>query len=128
MQESVGATAARAGYWLNTVYRALGMEAKVMTILYDSCVTLCPLEERHVVAYLHTVFMSEVNTWDYDDKHGKRTLKYTIDNEFNYRWSTRPPKDEQKRLEDPSWHPTPARLAWVTRTPAQILKNKFIPC
>lgn len=126
MQESVGSTAARAGCWLNDIYEKLGMQARVMTILYDSCVTLCPLEERHVVSYLHECFMSQVNTWDYEDKHGKRTLQYTIDTDFNYRWSTKPTKVEAAQLRDTSWHPTPARWAWVPKIKAEKLKQKFI--
>jgi hypothetical protein len=81
-----------------------------MTCLYDSVVTLCPLEERFLVQRLHDVVMSELNTWTYEDQYGKRVLKYGVDNEFNYRWSTRPSKTEQAQLDDPTWHPTPARL------------------
>lgn len=114
MQESVASTAARAGRMLRRLYLKLGMKAKVITILYDSVVTLCPLEERFVVARLHTLCMSEMNTWDYDDElSGKRTLKYSVDNEFNYRWSTRPSKSEQATLDDETHHPTPDRVKWT---------------
>lgn len=99
---------------LRRLYLKLGLKAKPITILYDSVVTLCPLEERFVVAKLHTLCMSELNTWDYDDElSGKRTLKYSVDNEFNYRWSTRPSKALQKTLDDPEFHPTPERLKWT---------------
>jgi len=108
MQESVGATSARACIWLLHAYRKLGLKARVMTCLYDSVVTLCPLEERFLVARLHDIFMSEINTWDYDDEHGKRTLQYTIDNEFNYRWSTTPSKEELALLDSrDNWSPPP---------------------
>jgi hypothetical protein len=110
MQESVGATSARACKWLLKVYKRLKLQARPMTCLYDSVVTLCPLEERFVVARLHQICMSEMNTWDYDDHTGKRTLQYTIDNEFNWRWSTRPSEEDQEKLADPAWHPTPDRL------------------
>lgn len=59
---------------------------------------------------IHDVVMSEINTWTYDDAYGKRVLQYGVDNEFNYRWSTRPTKDEQRQLADPNWHPTPDKL------------------
>jgi DNA polymerase I-like protein with 3'-5' exonuclease and polymerase domains len=113
MQESVASTAARAGIELNKIYRQLGMKARVMTILYDSVVTLCPLEERFVCARLHEVYMHEENHWSYTDEFGTRKFAYPIDNEFNYRWSTKPSKDEQKELGDPEWHPTPDRLKFV---------------
>ncbi len=113
MQESVASTAARACTWAQAVYRGMGLKARVMTCLYDSMVTLCPLEERFVVSRLHTYLMSTLNTWDYEDAHGKRTLRYGVDNEFNYRWSTRPSKAEQAELDDENWHPTPERFRWA---------------
>jgi len=110
MQESVGATSARACNYALALYRQLGMKARPMTCLYDSLVTLCPLEERFVVAKIHTIVMSEINTWEYNDEFGKRVLQYGVDNEFNYRWSTRPSAEEQAQLDDVNWHPTPERL------------------
>lgn len=99
MQESVAATAARAGKWLLDAYIKLKLQAKPLIILYDSVVTLCPLEERFKVAQLHQLFMTDENTWEY---HG-RTMNYPIDQLFCYRWSAKPSKDETKLLEDPKW-------------------------
>lgn len=113
MQESVASTAARAGIELNKFYRKLGMKARVMTILYDSVVTLCPLEERFMCARLHEVYMFEENHWTYTDDLGTRKLSYPTDTELNYRWSTKPSDDEKKQLEDPTWHPTPDRWKFV---------------
>jgi uracil-DNA glycosylase family 4 len=113
MQESVASTAARAGKWLGEFYRNAGMKARVITILYDSVVTMCPLEEREVVAHLHQQFMCDANNWVYQDEHGFRELLYPIDTEFNYRWSTKPSKAEKSQLEDMTWHPTPARMQWM---------------
>ena len=110
MQESVGATAARACKWLMHAYRHLGLRARIMTCLYDSVVSLCPVEERFIVAQLHDLFMAKFNTWDYDDDKGKRTLEYSIDNEFNWRWSTAPKQDEQDLLASREWKPSPERL------------------
>lgn len=110
MQESVGATAARACRMAMRIYTTLGMKARIMTCLYDSLVTLCPLEERFLVARIHTLVMSELNTWRYVDEYGDRVLQYGVDNEFNYRWSTRPSKAELAQLDDQTWHPTPERL------------------
>jgi hypothetical protein len=112
-QESVAATSGRAAVWLLELYQALGLQARPITCLYDSLVTLCPLEERFIVKRLHDVCMSEINAWEYDDEFGKRTLRYGVDTDFNYRWSTHPPKDEQNQLDDPEWHPTPANLVWA---------------
>jgi hypothetical protein len=110
MQESVAATAARACAYAHFLYMKLGLRARVMMCLYDSLVSISPLEERFIVQRIHDVVMSEVNTWTYDDAYGRRTLQYGVDNEFNYRWSTRPTKDEQRQLADPTWHPTPDKL------------------
>lgn len=89
------------------------MKARVITILYDSVVTMCPLEERHVVAHLHDEFMYRCNNWVYEDNYGTRELTYPIDTEFNYSWSTKTSKEDKKLLEDEEWHPTPDRLKWL---------------
>jgi len=99
MQESVAATAARAGKWLLDAYIKLKMQAKPLIILYDSVVTLCPLEERFKVAQLHQLFMTDENTWEY---HGRK-MNYPIDQLFCYRWSAKPTKDETKLLEDKTY-------------------------
>ena len=112
-QESVASTAARAGKWLGKMYRNAGMKARIITILYDSVVTMCPLEEREVVAHLHQQFMCDANNWVYQDEHGTRELTYPIDTDFNYRWSTKPSKADKAQLEDMTWNPTPDRLRWL---------------
>ena len=113
MQESVASTAARAGKWLGAFFRNAGMKARVITILYDSVVTMCPLEEREVVAHLHQQFMCDANNWVYQDDQGYRELTYPIDTDFNYRWSTMPSKADKAQLEDMTWPPTPDRLKWM---------------
>lgn len=110
MQESVGATAARACVWANHLYRKLGLRARVLTCLYDSLVSICPLEERFVVERIQEAMMSEVNTWTYDDERGRRVLQYGVDKDFNYRWSTYPSDEEKAQLHDHTWHPTPDKL------------------
>jgi hypothetical protein len=75
------------------------MQARPLIILYDSVVTLCPLEERFNVAQLHQLFMTDENKWDY---HG-RTLVYPIDTDFVYRWSAKPDKNDKKLLEDKNY-------------------------
>jgi uracil-DNA glycosylase family 4 len=99
MQTSVADTASRAAVNLTATYRAFGMDARVIAVLYDSVVTLCRKKERFAVKELHQLYMCDLNGWNY---HG-RTLKYPIDTEFNYRWSCRPSKDEQKLLDCPTW-------------------------
>ena len=99
MQESVAATAARAGKWLLDACIKLNMKARPLMILYDSVVTLCPLEERFKVAQMHQLFMTDINTWEY---HG-RTMNYPIDTDFVYRWSAKPDKADKKLLEDKTY-------------------------
>jgi hypothetical protein len=99
MQESVAATAARAGKWLLDAYIKLNMQARPLIILYDSVVTLCPLEERFKVAQLHQLFMTDENTWEY---HGRK-MGYPIDTDFVYRWSAKPDKNDKKLLEDKTY-------------------------
>ena len=99
MQESVAATAARAGKWLLDYYIRKGMRARPLIILYDSVVTLCPLEERFEVATLHQKYMTDENTWEY---HG-RTMNYPIDTDYVYRWSSKPSEKDKEQLEDKTW-------------------------
>lgn len=115
MQESVASTSGRACKWLLHTCRELGLKSRPITCLYDSIVTLCPLEERFLVKRLHDVFMSEMNSWHYNDEFGSRDLQYGVDTEFNYRWSTPSSKEELKLLDDPTWHPTPEHLRWAER-------------
>jgi len=117
MQESVGSTSARACYWLLKAYRKLGLQARPMVCLYDSVVTLAPLKERFLVSRLHQICMSDQNTWDYEDEHGKRTLKYNIDNEYNWSWSTEPKKSDLEKLRDPTYFPAEERIAKLTAYP-----------
>lgn len=96
MQESVGATAMRACIWLIKQYRDLGLSARVMICLYDALVSICKLEERHIVARLHEMYMCELNEWEYHD----RKLTYPIDTEYVFRWSaTKLTKEEEKLLQ-----------------------------
>lgn len=99
MQESVAATAARAGKWLLDTYIKLNMQARPLIILYDSVVTLCPLEERFKVAQMHQLFMTDANTWEY---HGRK-MNYPIDTDFVYRWSAKPDKLDKQLLEDKNY-------------------------
>lgn len=99
MQESVAATAARAGKWLLDTYIKLNMQARPLIILYDSVVTLCPIEERFKVAQMHQLFMTDENTWEY---HGRK-MSYPIDTDYVYRWSAKPDKEDKKLLEDKTY-------------------------
>jgi uracil-DNA glycosylase family 4 len=94
MQNSVADTSARAGKWLLHHYITHGMKARPLVILYDSVVTLCPLEERHEVAKLHQKYMCDNNAWNF---YGSE-LKYPIDTDFSFRWSTPATAEEKKIL------------------------------
>lgn len=98
-QESVAATLARACRWLNSWYRSEGLKARAVIGLYDSVLTYCPEEERHVCAEAHEVFMHRINFW----KYGRRYMNYPIDTDLVYRWSYKPSDEQKKALEDPSW-------------------------
>ena len=99
MQESVAATAARAAAWLLHNLRLNGFQARPLTVLYDSVVTHCPVEERMAVAMLHQHYMTDVNNWKY---HG-RWFNYPIDTDFVDAWSAKPSKERKVLLEDPTW-------------------------
>lgn len=94
MQESVGATAMRACIWLIEAYKALGMKARVMICLYDALVTVCPIEERHLVAQLHQLYMAENNEWEYNE----RKMYYPIDTEFVFRWTDKRRSEHEQKL------------------------------
>lgn len=96
MQESVAATAAIAGAELLEFGRQHRLQGKPMTILYDSVVTLCPIEEREIWVKAHELFMFRATGWRYGD----RILQYPIDTEINISWSSKPPKDVKEKLLD----------------------------
>jgi len=98
-QESVASTLARACTWLNSWYRAEGLKARSIIGLYDSVLTYCPQEERHVVAIAHETYMCTINFW----KYGLRYMNYPIDTDLVERWSYPPPKPLKKLLEDESY-------------------------
>lgn len=106
-QESVAATAARAGNWLLAFKRTTGLEGSPLIILYDAVASHCPYEERMIWSKAHKLYMFLLNAWQYDD----RVLRYPIDNEINKGWST-PASNPilHKNLLNPSWRGTPERL------------------
>ena len=107
MQESVAATAMRAGVAMLRFKRMFGLRGGPVAILYDSVVTHCPLCERHLWVDAHDLWMHEANGWLYNG----RVLKYPIDNEFNLRWSEAPSDEETERLASRDWEPEPENLA-----------------
>ena len=97
-------------------YKRYGMQSEVMVTLYDSILTLGPLNERFAVNRLHDLYICELNAWNYDG----RILRFGIDTDFNYAWSTKPNKAQKAQLADPSWHPTPDRLLHVVNLPRLV--------
>lgn len=106
MQESVAATNVRAGNNLLKFQRTWGLRGYPIQILYDSVVTLCPLEEREIWRLAHDLFMHLGNGWAYGD----RILRYPIDHELNWAWSEAPPKETLEIWKNPEFEPTPARF------------------
>lgn len=109
MQNSVADTAVRAGKWLLKYFIENNFYARPMVILYDSVVTLCPLEERFEVMKLHERFMDKENVWHDHD----RCWSYPTSVELNYAWSRRPSKEQRKLLEDTAWC---AEATWLKNT------------
>lgn len=107
MQSSVAETAARAGVWMLKHFRDYGFHARTIAILYDSLVSVVPIEERFLVAKLHQKYMTDQNNWV---NHG-RTWNYPTDCEFNYAWSAKPSKAEKAQLNDPTWNADPTWLS-----------------
>lgn len=106
MQESVGATSARACCWLLDFRRATGLEGYPMVCLYDSVVVHCPVYERAIWMKALRLYMFLANGWQYSD----RILRYPIDTELNGGWSTKASKELAERLHNPEWEPTPEKL------------------
>lgn len=117
MQESVGATAARAGNWLMDFGIKNGLQGFILTILYDSVVTMCPFEERFIWADAHKLFMYLKNGWNTPNN----ILRYPIDTDFNMAWSWKPTKEEAEKLADVNYKPTPEHLQAVH----EWLKNRI---
>lgn len=88
MQESVAATAMRAAVRMLKFKRQHKLRGFTVSVLYDSVVTCCPEEEKHIWKKAHKLFMFVDNTWEY---HG-RLLAYPIDTEYNAAWSDSKPE------------------------------------
>lgn len=106
MQESVAATAARAGTWLLSTKYANNLQGFQLAILYDSVVTLCPVNERWIWMAAHELFMHLKNAWNYDG----RILRYPIDTDLNTAWSEKASGDAKINLNNPEFEKTPVRL------------------
>jgi len=126
MQESVASTASRAGNWLLGYGRKHELVGRPMVILYDSVVTLCPLEEREIWVKAHKLYMFVKNGWWYH----KRVLTYPIDTEINPGWSTPAKKgsDVFKKLYDMTYAPVPPeRQHLLIELDAEIKKYEANP-
>lgn len=110
MQESVAAVAARALSATLAFKRMFNLQGGVCVCLYDSLVVHCPYEERMIWGKALELYMHLANGWVYGDN----LLRYAIDLEYNTGWSTHSPDHEENaRLKDPEWMPTPAHLRHV---------------
>lgn len=122
MQESVGASAARACKWLIDFKRKVGLMGDLSVCLYDSCVVHCPCYERFIWLKALQLYMYLANGWEY---HG-RILRYPIDAELNAGWSTKPDKVFAEKLHNEEWMATPESLktieTWLDQT-IEFYKN-----
>jgi hypothetical protein len=91
--------------------RRYSMQGCPVVVLYDSVVTMCPLEERHLWTRAHTLYMYKANSW----RCGSRILNYPIDNKFTWVWGGRTSDDDRRLLNDMAWHPVPDNLKHVER-------------
>lgn len=95
MQESVAATAARAAQWLWMFKKKFNLRGRPIAVLYDSCVSLCPLEERAIWKKAHELFMYLANGWQY----GPRVLRYPVDHGLHKSWSAKMSDEETAEFE-----------------------------
>ena len=103
LQHSVGATAIRAEDKMMEHCRQNQIKhVYPVAVLYDSLVTMCPIEMRFEVQDMHQRFMCDENQWH---NHG-RTWNYTATHEMNFAWSERPSKEQQKLLSDRNYKTT----------------------
>lgn len=130
MQESVAATAMRAGNAQLQFARRFILQGVPLTVLYDSILTWAPLEERFIWAKAHELCMHLANGWL---NHG-RVLRYPIDTEMNVGWSLKPKEDHRyapiaRQYDDPEWVPTPPRLKplenWLDQLIEHYSKHEF---
>lgn len=111
MQESVAATAMRAARDMQRFARKWKLQGVTNAVLYDSCVTMNPLEEKHIWKKAHHLFMYVGNTWE---AHGRR-FGYSIDTEFNKAWSAKPTAQEREVLYAPPTEEAKAKFAEVEK-------------
>ena len=109
LQESVGATAARA---INAILELCDkykeLQGYCCICLYDSLVNRCPPEERFIWEKINTLYFYLANGWQYET-----ILRYPIDTEFNDRWSTSPPKFKKLVYRSPLYKGTPPHLKHI---------------
>lgn len=112
LQESVGASAARACYWMVEFSiegaKKYGLRGYPCVCLYDSIVVHCPEEERYLWAKALELFMYKKNGWVYGEDN--RILRYAIDTELNAGWSTAPYGQQKENLHNEEYAPLPERL------------------
>tara|TARA_B100000579_G_scaffold437938_1_gene470087 strand:+ start:6978 stop:10130 length:3153 start_codon:yes stop_codon:yes gene_type:complete len=94
MQEMVAASMMRAQVSLLNAFKAKGMQARPMIMLYDALVVLCPESERWEAKDMMQEYMSEKTTWNI---HGRK-FRYTIDVAFSKRWGAKLTSEEKYKL------------------------------
>lgn len=112
MQNSVADTSANACNKLLEFARKNGLRGRPIAVLYDSVVSLVPLEERNIWAKAHSLYMFRATGWKYHNT----ILNYPIDTELNPSWSSKPDKKQKALLYDSDYYPTPEGLRDIEKT------------
>lgn len=95
IQEGVAATAARAMEQFLARRRELGLEARMMCLLYDAMTVLSPLEQAREASALLQHCMTKGTPWT---NHG-RTWNHDVDVGYAFRWGCKLNKAEKAKLE-----------------------------
>lgn len=94
IQSLVGDTTAKALLRFVEDRKDLGLQARVMMLLYDAVAILTPLEEAKEAMRLLRHHLTEANTWTV---HGK-TFHFDVDETVAFRWGVKLTKEQEKAI------------------------------
>jgi hypothetical protein len=112
LQNNVADTMCLAAVGLLDDCKKMGLAARPVALLYDSLVSLCPIEEREKVVELHNKWMHEKVYWETPGG----LLRYTIDTDYCVRWSTKMDEEDEAVLGKP---PPPVNIRHLDPVPPE---------